>query len=90
MRFLALSSLTLAMLLFCASMSSLAAEDDGGLSPEFTKSLLGSVKIDGATRALHNALTINDAGRLAVNRDIMKAHNDLFNHRVKTKGITDQ
>jgi bleomycin hydrolase len=90
MRLCTLRGLGLAMLLCCLSVAAIAAEDDGTLGPELTKSLLGSVKIDGPTRALHNALTINDAGRLAVNREIVKAHNDLFSNRIKTKGITDQ
>ena len=90
MRSCALSGLGLAMLLFCASASSLAADDDGVLSPEFNQSLRNSVTIDGATRALHNALTRNDARQLAVNRAILQSHNDLFNHKITTKGITDQ
>jgi bleomycin hydrolase len=90
MRFCAATGLTLALLLFCANIPSRAADDDGVLRPEFTATLRDSVKMEGATRALHNALSINDAGRLAVNRAIVQAHNDLFNHRIKTKGITDQ
>jgi bleomycin hydrolase len=90
MRCCALRSLGLAILLFCASAPLLAAEDDGTLGPELTKSLLGSVKMEGAVQALHNALIANDAGRLAINRDILKGTDDLFNHKVKTKGITDQ
>jgi bleomycin hydrolase len=90
MRFRSSSGLALAVLFFCATACSLAADDDVALSPEFSQSLRGTVKLDGATRALHNALTGNDARRLAINRAVIQANNDLFNHRVKTKGITDQ
>jgi bleomycin hydrolase len=90
MRYCAVSSLVLAMLFLCATASSRAADDDGTLSPEMSGSLRNSVKMDDATRALHNALTGNDARRLVLNRAIVQEHNDLFNHRVNTKGITDQ
>jgi bleomycin hydrolase len=80
----------LATLVFCANVPLRAAEDDGALRPEFSEGLRDSVKMDGATRALHNALTGNDARKLAVNRAIVQAHNDLFNHKINTKGITDQ
>jgi bleomycin hydrolase len=89
MRLRTSSGWAVAALILLGGLSRLAA-DDGALDPEFTKSLRDSVKMDGAMRALHNALTGNDAKKLAVNRDILWEHNDIFNHKVKTKGITDQ
>ena len=83
------SGWAVAALILLGGLSRLAA-DDGALDPEFTKSLRDSVKMDGAMRALQNAVTGNDAKKLAVNRDILWEHNDIFNHKVKTKGITDQ
>lgn len=89
MRICAFFGLALALLL-CAVGRLPAAEDDGALRPEFTESLRGSVKLDGPTRALYNAVTGNDAKRLVISRDIVQKSDDLFNHRVTTKGVTDQ
>ena len=90
MRFRILSGVALTALFFCASLSQLAANDDGKLDSELTESLRNSVKMDGATQALLNAVTGNDAKKLAVNRAILQGHNDVFNHKIKTKGVTDQ
>jgi bleomycin hydrolase len=90
MNFRATSALAFAILLFCANVAPLLADDDGALTPEFSQSLRNTVTFDGPTRALHNALTGSDARRLAIDRAIVQANNDLFNHKVKTKGITDQ
>lgn len=88
MKMRVLSCLAFAVLFLSAA--SLPAADDGSLNPELTKSLVGSIKLEGPNLALHNALTSNDARSLVKSRAIVQAHNDLFNHRVKTKGITDQ
>ncbi len=90
MRFRALTGLTLLVLFFCASVPSPAADDDGALSPEFTQSLRHSLKIEGVTRAMQNALTGNDAKKLAVNHAALQGLDDLFNHKIKINGITDQ
>lgn len=90
MRFRIFSAAALATLIFFAELSPLAAEDDGSLDAKLSDSLRGSVKMDGPTRALHNAITGNDAKKLAVNRDIVKNHNNLFNHKIDIKGITNQ
>jgi bleomycin hydrolase len=89
MRFRILLSVAFAALVCCTTMSPLAA-DDGRLDPALTANLRHSLNMDGPTQALLNALTATDAKKLAVNRAIVQGHNDLFNHRIKTKGITDQ
>ena len=90
MRFRIVSGVVLTALFVCASLSALAAEDDGKLDSKFTESLRKSVKMDGPTQALFNALTGTDAKKLAVNRAIMQGHNDIFNHKIKAKGVTNQ
>ncbi|MBN1394608.1 MAG: C1 family peptidase [Pirellulales bacterium] len=80
---------TLTALFFCSGIAALTA-DDGALDQDFAKNLRKSVKLEGAERALYNALTRNDAKNLAVNREIVKEHNNIFNHKVNAKGITDQ
>jgi len=90
MRFRIVSGAALTALFFFATFTAWAAENDGRLDEALNRSLRGSVKIEGSIRALYNALTVNDAKKMAVNRDIVQKHNDLFNHIVKTKGVTDQ
>jgi bleomycin hydrolase len=37
-----------------------------------------------------NSITNNDISDLALNRDILRQHNEIFSHKIKTKGITNQ
>lgn len=62
----------------------------GGLDPEVIEEVRQSFKMDIPTRALMNALTNNDIKNLALNREKYIAHDNLFNHKIKTKGITNQ
>ncbi len=85
-----LSGLAFTALFFCATVAALAADGGGKLDPALTKSLQQSLKMDTATRALLNALTANNAQNLALNRSIVQNYNDVFNHKLDAKGITDQ
>jgi bleomycin hydrolase len=80
----------LTALFCCASLSALAANDDGTLDAKLTEGLRHSMKMDRATQALLNAVTGTDAKKLAVNRAIVQGYNDVFNHKINTKGVTNQ
>ena len=90
MRFRICSKLALSALFCCASLSTLAANDDGTLDSKLTESLRHSMKMDRATQALLNAVTGTDAKKLAVNRAIVQGYNDVSNHKINTKGVTNQ
>ncbi|UCB52494.1 MAG: aminopeptidase, partial [Candidatus Zixiibacteriota bacterium] len=64
--------------------------DEGGLTSEVIQEVRQSFKMDTPTRALMNALTNNDIKKLALNREKYVDHDNLFNHKIKTKGITNQ
>jgi bleomycin hydrolase len=64
--------------------------DAGALSEEAINKIRGSFEMDAHTRAMYNSITNNDISSLAVNRDILREHNDLFSHKIKTKGVTNQ
>ena len=66
------------------------AADSGGLSGGAIEKIRGSFEMDGHTRAMYNSITNNDISSLALNRDIIREHNELFSHKIKTKGITNQ
>lgn len=63
---------------------------EGALSPELINNIQKSFKMDSQSRAIYNAVTNNDIDELALNRDLVRNHNDLFSHKIKTKGITNQ
>ena len=63
---------------------------EGGLTSDVIREVCQSFKLDATTRALMNALTNNDIKKLTLNRQKYVAHDNLFNHKIKTKGITNQ
>jgi len=79
----------LAQLAVVLSASSLFA-DESALTTKTLKQIRSSFKMDAHTRAMYNSITNNDIRDLALNRDILRRHNEIFSHKVKTKGITDQ
>ena len=52
--------------------------------------LAAGIKMEGQTRAIYNALNIMDAKEIVLNHDILKKHNNFFNHTVNVKGVTNQ
>jgi bleomycin hydrolase len=80
----------LLVLLTAASSVGYSEPVEGGLTSEVIQEVRQSFKMDTPTRALMNALTNNDIKKLALNRDKYVAHDNLFNHKIKTKGITNQ
>jgi len=63
---------------------------EGGLTPDVIQEIHQSFEMGASTRALINALTNNDLKKLALNREMYVAHDNLFNHKIKTKGMTNQ
>ena len=63
---------------------------EGGIDPQMADYCRESYNLDSHTRAMYNSITNNDINDLALNRDLIREHNDLFNHKIKTKGITNQ
>lgn len=60
------------------------------LTSERIEELRITFQLDPGTRALMNAITNNDVRDLAYNREVFVKHNDLFNHKIETKGVTNQ
>ena len=71
------------------SASSLFA-GTGGLTDETISKIRSSFKMDSHTRAMYNAVTNSDISGLALNRDILRQHNEIFSHKIEAKGITNQ
>ena len=67
-----------------------AVADDGSLSPQELATLRLSFRMDGHTRAMYNAITSLDISQLALNRDLLRKHNDLFSNKIKTGTVTNQ
>lgn len=64
--------------------------DEGGLTLRLIDQLRASLEMNAHTKSVYNAVTNNDISKLALNHDIVRSHNEIFNHKIKTKGITNQ
>jgi bleomycin hydrolase len=63
---------------------------DGALTDEMVGRMRGSLTMDTRSRAVYNAITNTDIDQLALNRDLLRQHNELFSHKIRAKGITNQ
>jgi bleomycin hydrolase len=81
-------SILLAVLITLAAAEAPAAEKS--LSIEAIRELEQSFALDAGARALVNAVTNNDVRDLVYNRDLYIRNDDLFAHKIDTKGITNQ
>jgi bleomycin hydrolase len=63
---------------------------DGGLDMATIDKIQSEFQMDSFTRAMYNAVSNNDIVNLAINRDLVRENNNLYNHKIKTKGITNQ
>lgn len=66
------------------------SDDTPGLSQKMISKCEQSFELDQGTRALMNAITNNDIKKLAFNRELFLEHDDIFNVRIETKGVTNQ
>jgi len=70
-------------------VSSLLASE-GALTTEIIDKIHSSFEMDAHTRAMYNSITNNDISSLALNRDVLRRHNEIFSHKIDSKGITNQ
>ena len=77
----------LCVLIFAAAS---APAGDGALSPKLISEISSSFEMDPHTRAMYNAITSSDINTLALNRDVIQEHNDVFSHKIKARGVTNQ
>lgn len=63
---------------------------EGALSAAIIEQFRSGCQMDAHTRAMYNAITNNDIQELALNREVLKHHNEIFSHKVESKGVTDQ
>jgi bleomycin hydrolase len=77
------------LLVFAFFVQSLFA-NPGALATRDIDKIQSSFEMDTHSRAMYNSLTNNDISSLALNRDILRHHNEIFSDKIKTKGITNQ
>jgi len=85
-----LRSASVFILLFAVYQPATINAADGGLTEAAIAQIRSSFKMDSHMKAMYNAITNNDIKNLALNRNLIKDHNELFSHKIKTKGITNQ
>ncbi|MHC4727354.1 MAG: C1 family peptidase [Planctomycetota bacterium] len=71
------------------AFSSLFA-DEGALTTKVIDKFHSSFEMDTHTRVMYNSITNNDISSLALNREVLRRHNEIFSHKIETKGITNQ
>jgi bleomycin hydrolase len=76
------------LLVALCAVSALA--EDGSLSPRELAAIQSSFRMDDHARAMYNAVSNLDISQLALNRDIIRKHNDLFSNKIKTSTVTNQ
>jgi bleomycin hydrolase len=81
--------LLLILIMLAAGMAA-RADDIGKIDPAMLQQLKRSVTMDAGTRALVNAISNNKVSDLALNREIVAAHNAVFNVNIAVHGITNQ
>lgn len=64
--------------------------DAGSLTKKTIRDLQASFQMDPHARAMYNAISNTDIRNLALNRDIIRAHDDLYTHKIDVKGVTNQ
>jgi len=62
----------------------------GALTPKVIDKIHSSFEMDTHTRAMYNSITNNDISSLALNREVLRRHNEIFSHKIETKGVTNQ
>lgn len=77
-------------LLYAIFTVALIKAGEGGLNKTIITKIRSSFKMDPQLMAMYNAITNNDINDLALNRDLIRNNNELFSHKIKTKGITNQ
>ena len=63
---------------------------DGGLTRELVEQIQSDCEMDAHVRAMYNSITNNNIKSLALNRDILRQHNEFFSDKVAVKGVTNQ
>ena len=66
------------------------AGENGSLDKGLIEELQKSFEPDGKDRAMINAVSNNDLNDLALDREMINGHDDVYTFRIKTRGITNQ
>lgn len=79
-----------AAVFFAISPTQGADKDSGALSEDMIQNLRSHHAAEPSDAAMYNALADIDISKLAVDRKKVIEHNTIFDHVIKTKGITNQ
>lgn len=82
--------LALAAAFLALAAAGTLAQKGTALTPEVLKEIQASFTMDAQSRAVMNAITNNAAKDLALSRELVTKHDDIFNYKIDVKGITDQ
>ncbi|MHC5074908.1 MAG: C1 family peptidase [Planctomycetota bacterium] len=64
--------------------------DTGNLDEKLIEEIRSDFKMDTHTRAMYNAIANTNIRALAINRDLLREHNEFFSNKIEVKGISNQ
>ena len=70
------------VLLHILGATSSASAQEGSLSKDMIGQIQATFQMDASTRAVYNAVTNNGVKKLALNRDILRRHNEFFSDKI--------
>lgn len=85
-----ISLFVLMFIIFTTSLFTTGYAADSSLSADLIEQIRSSFQMDRRIRAMRNSVTNNSINELALNRDVLNGHNEVFSNKVETKGITNQ
>jgi len=85
-----LHSLGTILIIVVIGLSSLWGQSSKSIDSRSLEKLRTTFKLDATDKALLNAISNNDINSLALNREMVNQHDELFNVKIEAKGITDQ
>ncbi len=77
------------LVVLCAAFCC-AGADPSGLDEAVIERIRSDFRMDSHTRAMYNAISNTDIRTLAVNRDLLREHDEFFSSKVEVKGISNQ
>jgi len=77
------------LVILCLTGARVSAET-GTLDQKLIEKIRSDFKMDTHTRAMYNAIANTDIRTLAINRDLLREHNEFFSNKIEVKSISNQ
>ncbi len=82
--------ITAAFFIFMFLFATVVFAAPGAVSSEQIERMRSAYKMDSHMKAMRNAVANNPIDKIALNQSVLQHHNEIFSHKIDTKGITNQ